>query len=166
MCSLRASRQGRRIPAALELLAAVGLALMAGFIFNMSVVTAPALDRLPPDQALAAWKAINRTVRNPLFAGTALGTTLAVIACTVLAWRSRSRSFCLGFALLYLVGVMGTTVAVEAPINRAIVLATTPPADFQSMLSTWLLANHVRALSALAAFVVAWLGFRQSVSEK
>jgi len=35
-------REGHRFPLALELPTAIGLALMAGFLFNMSVVTAPA----------------------------------------------------------------------------------------------------------------------------
>jgi len=155
-------RNLRRCPLALELTTAIGLALMAGFLFNMSVVTAPALNSLSPQQALAAWKAINSTVRNPLFAGTAFGTVLLVIACTATVWRSPLRRWCLSFALLYVIGVIGTTFAVEAGINRAVASATVPPAELPHMLSTWLLGNHVRAVSALASFVVAWLGFRQA----
>ena len=153
-------RKARRLPLALELSTVIGLALMAGFLFNMSVVTAPALNSLSPPQALAAWKAINSTVRNPLFAVAAFGTALLVIACTAAAWRSRLRGWCLSFALLYLIGVIGTTFTVEVGINNAIIAAPQPPPELPHMLSTWLLGNHVRALSALAAFVVAWLGFR------
>ena len=152
-------------PLALQLPTAIGLALMAGFLFNMSVVTAPALNALAPQQALAAWKGINATVRNPLFSGTAFGTAVLVVACTAVAWPSRLRSWCLGFALLYLVGVIGTTFTVEAGINRAIVLASEPPPALPRMLSTWLAGNHIRALSALAAFVVAWVGFRQPTNK-
>jgi len=159
-------RNVRRCPLALELPTAIGLALMAGFLFNMSVVTAPALNALSPQQALAAWKAINSTVRNPLFAGTAFGTALLVIGCTATAWRSRLRGWCLSFALLYVIGVIGTTFAVEAGINRAVVSATAPPPELPHMLSTWLLGNHVRAVSALAAFMVAWLGFRQRIAHE
>ena len=150
------------IPLALELPTALGLALMAGVLFNMSVVTAPALNSLSPEQALAAWKEINAKVRNPLFSGTAFGTTLLVIACTAVGWRSRLRGWCLTSALLYGIGVIGTTFTVEAGINGAIVAAIKPPRDLPRMLSTWLLANHIRAVSALAAFVVAWLGFHGS----
>ena len=156
------SRKGHDFPVALELLTVIGLALMAGFLFNMSVVTAPALDALPPPQALAAWKGINSTVRNPLFLGTAFGTAVLVVACAVVGWRSRLRVWCLSVALLYLVGVIGTTFMVEAGINGTIVAANTPPPELSRMLSTWLLGNHVRALSGLAAFIVAWMGFRQS----
>ena len=156
-------RNGRGFPLALELPTAIGLALMAGFLFNMSVVTAPALDALSPEQALAAWKGINSTVRNPLFAGTAFGTAVLVVACTAVAWRSRLKGWCLSFALLYVIGVIGTTFTVEVGINNAIITATQPPPELPRMLSTWLLGNHVRAVSALAAFVVAWLGFRQRV---
>jgi len=75
----------------LELFTAIGLALMAGFLFNMSVVTALAINALSPEQALAAWKGINAAVRNPLFAGTAFGTAVLVVACAALAWPSRLR---------------------------------------------------------------------------
>jgi len=81
MHSVNLPREGRRVPVALELATAVGLALMAGFLFNMSVVTAPALNALSPESALAAWKGINSTVRNPLFAGTAFSTAALVVAC-------------------------------------------------------------------------------------
>jgi uncharacterized membrane protein len=151
-----------KLPLALELPTAVGLALMAGFIFNMSVVTAPALNALPPDQALAAWKAVNSKVRNPLFAGTAFGTAVLTAACTAVGWRSRLRGWCLTSALLYGIGVIGTTFTVEAGINNAVVAAKEPPPELPQMLSTWLCANHIRSASALAAFVVAWLGFHRS----
>lgn len=164
--SVHERREDHRFPLALELPTAIGLALMAGFLFNMSVVTAPALNALSPEQALAAWKGINSTVRNPLFAGTAFGTAVLVVACTAVAWRSRLRCWCLSMALLYLVGVIGTTFTVEVGINRTIVLAGQPPPELPRMLSTWLVGNHIRAVSALAAFVVAWLGFRQSVTNK
>ena len=164
--SLNERRKVRGFPLALELPTAIGLALMAGFLFNMSVVTAPALDALSPEQALAAWKGINSTVRNPLFAGTAFGTAVLVLACAAVAWRSRLRGWCLSFALLYLIGVIGTTFTVEVGINNAIIAATQPPPELPHMLSTWLLGNHVRAVSALAAFIVAWLGFRQRIAHE
>ena len=164
--SLNQRREAHRLPLSLELPTAIGLALMAGFLFNMSVVTAPALNALSPQQALAAWKGINSTVRNPLFAGTAFGTAVLVLACAAVAWRSRLRGWCLSFALLYLIGVIGTTFTVEVGINNAIIAATQPPPELPHMLSTWLLGNHVRALSALAAFVVAWLGFRQRTAHE
>jgi len=162
--SLEEPRKLPTVPLALELPTTVGLALMTGFLFNMSVVTAPALNASSPEQALAAWKGINSTVHNPLFAVTAFGTAVLVVACAAVAWRSRLRGWCLSFALLYLVGVIGTTFTVEVGINRGIVLATAPPPELPRMLWTWLIGNHIRALSALAAFVVAWLGFRQSVA--
>lgn len=161
MHSLNEARRGPRVPMWLELSTAIGLALMAGFLFNMSVVTAPAINALSPDQALAAWKGINATVRNPLFAGTAFGTAVLVVACAAVGWRSQRRYWYLGFTLLYVIGVIGTTFAVEAGINNAIIAATSLPPDLSRMLSTWLAANHIRTLSALAAFVVAWLGFRR-----
>ena len=151
-----------RLPLALEVPTAAGLALMAGFLFNMSVVTAPALNALSPEQALAAWKAVHSKVRNPLFAGAAFGTAILTAACTAVGWRSRLRGWCLGSALLYGIGVIGTTFTVEAAPNRAVVAAKEPPPELSRMLSIWLRGNHIRSASALAAFLVAWLGFHGS----
>ena len=154
-----------KLPLALELPTAAGLALMAGFIFNMSVATAPALNELPPEQALAAWKGINSKIRdshNPLFPLTVFGTGLLTLACAATGWRSRRRGWYLTSALLYWVGVIGTTFTVEARINNAVVAANEPPPELPRMLSTWLAGNHVRTISALSSFVVAWLGFHDS----
>ena len=81
--------------------------------------------------------------------------------------RDSSTTRCMSFApLCSRVGVIGTTFAVEAGINKTIVLATVPPPDLSRILLTWLVANHIRALSALAAFVVSWLAFRRSVNKR
>jgi len=159
-------RDAHRVPLALELATAIGLALMTGFLFNMSVVTAPALNALSPEQALAAWKGINATVHNPLFSGTAFEPQCWLSCAQPLPGIRGFENWCLGFALLYVVGVICTTFAVETGIDRAIVPATQPPPKLPGMLSTWLLGNHVRTLSALAAFIVAWLGFRRSPSDR
>jgi uncharacterized membrane protein len=54
-----------KLPLALELPAAAGLALMAGFLFNMSVVTAPALNGLSPEQAPRFFCASELSERMP-----------------------------------------------------------------------------------------------------
>lgn len=166
MPTVRSDSQSSSIPRWLELATVVGLALMAGFLFNMSVVTAPALNALPPPSALTAWKSINHTVRNPLFAGTAFGAALLVAGCAIAGWRSPGRMRHISYALLYWIGVIGTTFVVENPVNMAVIAAIEPPADLPRMLSTWLAGNHVRTLSALTAFVVAWLAFRRSASDR
>jgi len=71
---------------------------------------------------------INFTVRNPLFPATAFGTALLVVACAAVAWRSRLRVWCLSFALLYIIGVIGPTAAVENGINNGVIATTQPPA--------------------------------------
>jgi uncharacterized membrane protein len=83
------------------------------------------------------------------------GTALLIVACAAVAWRSRLRVWCLSFALLYVIGVIGTSAAVENGINNAIIAASQPPPELPHMLSAWLAGNHVRALSTIAAFVVA-----------
>src|SRR5208283_1534972 len=121
-------------------------------------VTAPALNGLSPEQALAAWKGINSKAHEPLFPLTVVGTGLLALGCAVAGWRTRGRVWHISSALLYWIGVIGTTLTVEAGINNAVVAATHPPLDLQRMLATWLAGNHVRATSALAAFVAAWIG--------
>jgi uncharacterized membrane protein len=51
MPSMNDIDKGAKLPLALELPTAIGLTLMAGFLFNLSIVTAPALNALSPDSS-------------------------------------------------------------------------------------------------------------------
>jgi len=142
---------------ALKLFAALGCGLMAGVFFAFSTFVMNALSRLPPTQGIAAMQLINITVINPLFMMAFLGTAGACILLAVSSfkWHQPGAAYLLVGSLLYLVGTVGVTIALNVPLNDA--LAKVDPSSTEgaklwaSYLVSWTIWNHIRAAAALAA---------------
>lgn len=138
--------------------AAIGCGLNAGVFFAFSTFVMPALARLQPDRGIAAMQSINITAINLLFMLVLLGTGVACIFLTImllLKWNQPSTAYLLVGGLLYLVGVIGVTIAFNVPLNYA--LAKVEPDSTEGTilwakyLTDWTFWNHVRTLTALAA---------------
>lgn len=137
----------------------VGCGIVSGVFFGFSGFVMPALGRLPAPQGVAAMQAINVTAVRPplmiaLFGTAALCVAIAVEA--VRSWGTPGAPLRLLAALLYLVGVVGVTVAFNVPRNNA--LSALDPQGTQAAgywttyLDEWTTWNSVRALaSGLAA---------------
>ncbi len=148
----------------LSLVASVGTALSGGVFFAFSTFVMPGLGRLPPREGLAAM--------NPLFMALLFGSAVLDLAVLVVALRSQGpgAGLAVAGATLYIVGVIGMTMAFHVPRNEALatVSASDPeaPARFATYLASWVPGNHVRAVSAAIAagllFVSAmqWRGAR------
>lgn len=144
----------------LDLLAvtgAVGTGLVGGIFFAFSTFIMRALDRIPPEQGIAAMQAINVTVLNPWFFSAFFGTGLICIATGFLAWGNASGSYracLLAGCALYLAGTILVTVAANVPWNDQLAAAGTG-ADAVELwaryLSVWTWWNHVRTAASLAA---------------
>jgi uncharacterized membrane protein len=146
------------------LASAIGSALIAGLFFAFSVSIMPALARRPPAEGLAAMQAINVVIVNPLFLLVFLGTgvtCLAVLGLAVSPWRASSALFVAG-AVLYLVGSLLLTMAINVPMNNALVdkrAWTDDGAAYWALyLSRWTAWNHVRTVASLAALIALMLG--------
>ena len=142
----------------LTLLAALGCGLVAGAFFAFSSFVMKALGRLPPAQGVAAMQSINVVVINPLFMSALFGTAAACLALagwSIFRWNRPGAAFLLAGGLLYLVGTVGVTIAVNVPRNNA--LAAVDPAGaggatvWADYLAGWTAWNHVRTVAALAA---------------
>ncbi len=156
----------------LSLVASVGTALSGGVFFAFSTFVMPGLGRLPPREGLAAMQAINVAAINPLFMALLFGSAVLDLAVLVMALRSQGpgAGLAVAGATLYIVGVIGMTMAFHVPRNEALatVSASDPeaPARFATYLASWVPGNHVRAVSAAIAagllFVSAmqWRGAR------
>jgi len=147
----------------LTLVASLGTGLMAGLFFAFSTFVMQALSRLPPEQGMAAMQHINAAVTTALFGlaffGTALVCLVIIFGTFANALSSLPAALFLAGSLLYLVGVIGVTIAFNVPLNNA--LAATPAAQaaeyWPRYVDAWLGWNHVRtvmATTALACF--AW----------
>jgi uncharacterized membrane protein len=137
---------------------ALGCGLSGGVFFAFSAFVMPALDRLPPSQAVAAMQSINKLAVTPAFMTALFGTGLACVGLGVsaaLAWGGRTSAWVLAGSALYLVGTIVVTIAANVPLNDA--LATVQPQSaeaagrWSSYLGEWTRWNHVRAAAALAA---------------
>ncbi|MCC3406590.1 MAG: DUF1772 domain-containing protein [Microcoleus sp. PH2017_10_PVI_O_A] len=142
---------------ALKLLSALGCGLIAGVFFAFSTFVMNALSRLPPAQGIAAMQSINITVINPLFMTVFLGTAAACIFLifSSLKWHQPGIPYLLIGSLLYLVGTVGVTIALNVPLNDALAKVEPGSAEgaklWASYLVNWTFWNHVRALAAFVA---------------
>ena len=143
---------------ALTFLAALGSGLIAGLFFAFSTSVMRALGSLPAAQGIAAMKAINVSILNLWFGLAFFGTAVVCAAVLILAALSRQTAgadWLIVGALLYLIGSLGVTMALNVPLNNALA-ATDPTSDqaetvWAGYLNDWTRWNHVRALASLAA---------------
>jgi uncharacterized membrane protein len=135
----------------LALVAAIGSGMVGGIFFIFSTTIIAALDRRPAEQAVAVMQSINRVILQPLFLGLFVGTALVGIAVVAaapgdpLAWAG---------AVLYVVGSLGLTRAVNIPLNNALDAAPGGgAAAWEAFRPRWMVGNHVRTVASIAAAV-------------
>jgi uncharacterized membrane protein len=134
-------------------------ALMAGFFYTYSVSVMPGLDAIDPLSATRAMQGINAVIRIPVFAAGFFGALLFPLVASLLAWighRRRVALLTLLSATVYLVGVFTVTLLMNVPMNEALAginpTTETSSAVWSSYAQPWTAWNHVRTLSAIAAF--------------
>lgn len=151
----------------LTFVALLGSGLIAGLFFAFSSFVMKGLSNLPPEEGISAMQSINAAVYNPLFMIAFVGTgavSLFLIGVSVFNSESPFALYLLSAGLLYAVGSVGVTGAVNVPLNKSIA-AVDPksPAGVQAWLHyllRWVFWNHVRtfcSLLACAGFVFALL---------
>jgi len=102
---------------------ALGCGLVAGIFFAFSTFVMKALDRIPPEQGIAAMQSINITVINPWFMVAFLGTSAAcalVAVCSLLRWSEAGAVYLLSGGLAYLIGTLLVTKVFNVPRNNAL----------------------------------------------
>jgi uncharacterized membrane protein len=145
----------------LLLSAAVGAAGNGGVFFAFSAFVMPALARLHTSQGIAAMQSINITAVRPPLMVLMFGTAVLMFAFGVHAatgLETKASRLVLVGALVYLVGVVGTTIAFNVPKNDELA-AIDPNAIssidvWRSYLGAWTVANHVRTVAGFASAVM------------
>lgn len=138
---------------------AVGAAVVAGVFYAFSSFVMRGLaDTEPPSAALRSMQSINRTAVRPPLMLVLFGTLLAgIAACILLVLVAAGHALWWAIAAeaVYLVGVIGLTVAFHVPRNEALgrLDAAEPGTTdaWQLYIRTWTRANHIRVLAALAS---------------
>ena len=128
------SPQTHRATASLMLtsLALISLLLSGaifGFFYAWICSTMWGLDAADPSVAIAAMQAMNASVRNAVFAPAFFGTPVVLIITAMVAGaqrRKRSAWAFLAAGVVYLVGGLVATMAVNVPMNEALALVAIP----------------------------------------
>jgi uncharacterized membrane protein len=135
--------------------------------FAFSAFVLAGLQRLPPAQGIAAMQSINVTAVRPVFMTVLFGTGVVAAAAAVLSyrvWGGRSALLLVAGAALYLLAAIVLTAAYHVPLNDSLAAldpqAPDAAARWDSYLSSWTAANHLRGLGCLAASAAFALALR------
>jgi uncharacterized membrane protein len=145
----------------LTLLAALGAGLIAGFFLAFSICVMAALGRLPPKDGIAAMQSINVVVLNWMFLGVFFGTGLLALilaAASLLAGPAPGALSALSGCVIYVLGVIGVTIAFNVPLNDRLARAAPDSPEgaslWQHYLARWTAWNHVRTAASAFAMVL------------
>jgi uncharacterized membrane protein len=144
---------------ALVVASAVGSAVVAGALGVFSGFVMRALAGLPDAGGASAMRAINTAAVRPPLMIALFGTAIASVAAAVAVLRGPSAGtvavLTVTGSLLYLVGVVGVTVAANVPLNERLAAQDGNPAEADRFWAEysrrWTHWNHLRSLAALAA---------------
>ncbi|MCZ4275481.1 anthrone oxygenase family protein [Rhodococcoides yunnanense] len=140
--------------------AAVGCGSIAGVLLAFSISVMPALSSRSAPDAITTMQRINVAIVSPMFLTLFLGAAVAASTAAVGALISASGSpvLIVAGALLYVIGCVLVTVAINVPLNDA--LAAVDPSSragadvWSNYLVRWTRWNHVRTGAAFAACVL------------
>ena len=151
-----------RVRLAALFLAALAMALIAGFFYAYACSVMVGFARLDAAGFILAMQAINAAVRNGVFFFSffgALGFTAVAALCSLPRWRSPA-TWLVGLALLiYAFGAFGVTVVYNVPLNEALaqVRVADPATDLDAVRrayeAPWVRWNLVRTLASTAALL-------------
>ena len=148
-------------------LALLASGIMAGFFWTYSFTVMWGLDRADPRSAIDSMQGINLAVPNPIFLLFFMGLPLLLIAAAILFWQSGQTASLWLFAIsavVYLVGGIGITGAINIPLNDGLARAPVPTdiaaardmwTNYSNAWTPW---NHLRTALTAFAFALAGLG--------
>lgn len=152
---------------ALTFVAALGSGVVAGVFFAFSSFVMPGLARMPAAGGIAAMNSINVTAVTPLFMTALFGTALAcILICigAVMGWSQPGSFWLIAGGLIYLVGIVLVTIIFNVPLNDALAAVDPASANGASLwsryLDEWVMWNHVRTITGIAALACFWIAAR------
>lgn len=142
----------------LTLAAALGCGLNAGVFLAFSSFVMPGLDRLPPEQGVAAMQSINVTAVRPVFMTVLFGTALLCVVLVVwgaVSLGERPSPWLVAGGAVFVLGTIVVTGAANVPLNDALESldpgAAGAAREWAGYVHDWTLWNHVRAVTGLLA---------------
>lgn len=145
-----------------SIIALVIFGLIAGFFYAYSVDVMPALDKLPPLEAIRAMQEINIAVRNPVFFTTFFGP-LIIGTITFILYaiaRNKKAAVYMFFAsLIYFTTAFLPTASINVPMNIDLGLLTETGNDIKTMMiwkdysAKWTFWNTARTIGSTVALL-------------
>jgi len=142
---------------AATLAGALGCGLVGGVCFAFSAFVAPALDRLPAAQSIAAMQSINKVAVTPAFMLAFVGSAVICVGLGIYALGSREGpwAWALAGSAVFLFGVIVVSAAGNIPLNDTLdgvdPGAANAAARWSDYYDSWLALNHVRAAAGITA---------------
>jgi uncharacterized membrane protein len=143
--------------------AATTTALMAGLFFAWSFSVTNGLAKLSNIEYIRAFQAMNKAILNPLFFICFMGTAILLPLSTFLYYQQHPSPrfwFLLIASTLYLIGVMGVTMAGNVPLNESLDAFNSQAATAQEVASqrqqfegTWNKLNNIRTVASTLSIV-------------
>jgi uncharacterized membrane protein len=134
-----------------------------GFFYAWVCSTMWGLDAADPAVAIAAMQAMNRSVRNAVFFPAFFLTPVVLLVTAWLAQAQHRRVASLGFvaaAVVYFIGGLIATIAVNVPMNEALAVLSIPITGeaagqiWQAYSGPWQVWNILRTLASGIALML------------
>lgn len=156
-----------RITSIATTVAAVGCGLTAGVLLAFSISVMPALGSRPAPDAISTMQQINVVIVSPVFLTAFLGSAGAAVTAAVgaLVSGAPTRALIVAGALMYVIGCVVVTMAVNVPLNDS--LAAVDPNSpagtdlWSNYLPEWTRWNHARSAAAALACVALTVAARR-----
>lgn len=144
------------------IVAAATTALMAGLFYAWSCSVMPGFARLSDEEFVAAMRACNRAIQNPIFFAAFFGAPVFLTISAVLHYGQTTRFwFLLAATGVYLIGTFGVTVFGNVPLNNRLerfdadaATAGEVAAQRANFESRWTNLNWIRAVSSTLAVIL------------
>jgi uncharacterized membrane protein len=144
---------------------AIGCGLIAGVYFAFSTFIMTSFARIAPTAGVAVMNAINvdivRSVFIPLFFGTTLAAGI-LAGLALFRWSGPGSMAVLVGGAIYVIGMLGVTVAFNVPLNNALAAVDPSSAEGASLwagyVRDWTFWNHVRLIASISASVLFIVG--------
>ncbi len=134
--------------------------LLAGLFYGYDCSVIKGLGHLQNDAYLHAFQSINKTIQNPYFFISFMGSLLILPVASWLSYKQGAAFYLLlSASILYFIGVFGVTVGCNIPLNDQLAnfqLSSATESEISLMRKTfehsWNTWHRIRTVAAVAAF--------------
>ena len=150
-----------KLPDLVLIVTTASTALMSGFFYAYSISVSPGLSKVPDKAFIETMQNINREVQNPFFFSCFFGT-LILLSLSAILFRDDPVMVSLlsTGSLLYILGVFGTTVLFNVPLNNYLAGCDPETATEENITAVrqhfegkWTSRNHIRSICSFISLL-------------